>query len=273
MIVQSPCKINLGLKVINQREDGYHNILSYFVELNLFDSIKFVDSNCCHIKFTNTKIPTDNTVSHAIKLLENYCNITINHQVQITKNIPLGSGLGGGSSNGAYTLKALNYLYNLNISDSDLLFLSKKIGSDVPFFIKGGVKEVAGTGDIIKDINDSYLENKFFVLVIPDFSISTSWAYKKIKKYLEPTKIKPKFPPLTDKVDWTLFENDFEQVVCSAYPEILDIKKTFYDYGALYSSLSGSGSTMFGIYNDMKLADSARKCFKDYHTYLVTPNI
>ena len=114
MIVQSPCKINLGLKVINQREDGYHNILSYFVELNLFDSIKFVDSNYSHIKFTNAKIPTDNTVSHAIKLLENYCNITINHQVQITKNIPLGSGLGGGSSNGAYTLKALNYLYNLN---------------------------------------------------------------------------------------------------------------------------------------------------------------
>ena len=273
MIVQSPCKINLGLKVINQREDGYHNILSYFVELNLFDSIKFVDSNCCHVKFTNTEIPTDNTVRHAIKLLENYCNITINHQVQITKNIPLGSGLGGGSSNGAYTLKALNYLYDLNISDSDLLFISKKIGSDVPFFIKGGVKEVAGTGDIIKNINGSYLEGKFFVLVIPDFSISTSWAYKKIKKYLESTEIKPKFPPLTDKVDWTLFENDFEQVVCSAYPEILDIKKALYDYGALYSSLSGSGSTMFGIYNDIIAAKKASSNLNKYHTHIASPLI
>ena len=90
---------------------------------------------------------------------------------------------------------------------------------------------------------------------------------------MEPTKIKPKFPPLTDKVDWTLFENDFEQVVCSAYPEILDIKKTFYDYGALYSSLSGSGSTMFGIYNDIKSAQVAIENLREYQTCIASPRI
>ncbi|MBI44983.1 MAG: 4-(cytidine 5'-diphospho)-2-C-methyl-D-erythritol kinase [Candidatus Marinimicrobia bacterium] len=273
MIVQSPCKVNLGLKIINQRKDGYHNILSNFIELNLCDSIEFIDSNYSYVEFIGANIPKDNTVTNAIKLIENYCNININHKIYITKKIPLGSGLGGGSSNGAYTLKTLNYLYNLNMTDSELFSLSKEIGSDVPFFMQGGIKQISGTGDIIKSINYLKLKDKFFVLVIPDFSVSTSWAYKKIKKHLQPLNIKPKFPPLTNKVDWALFENDFEQVVCSAYPEILDIKTMFYDCGALYSSLSGSGSTMFGIYNDMKLAASAIECFKDYHTYLVTPNV
>jgi len=273
MIIKSPCKINLGLKVLNKKKDNFHNILSIFIELNLFDTIEFIKSDLLSVQFIGENIPADNTVTKAIKLITKYYNIEINHKITINKNIPIGGGLGGGSSNGAYILKAINQLYDLNISNRELLVLSKKIGSDVPFFIDGGIKEIRGTGDIISQINYSELQNKYFLLVVPPFTISTKWAYKKIKKHLHTPKIHPKFPPLTDKVDWALFVNDFEQVVCSTYPEILDIKKAFYKSGALYSSLSGSGSTVFGIYNDMKSANQAINCFDTYHTYLVTPNI
>ena len=271
LIVESPCKINLGLKVLNKRDDGFHNISSIFIELNLFDFIEFKKSKNPIIEFKGANIPADNTVFKALELIKKYYNINFEHTIKITKNIPLGSGLGGGSSNGASTLKSLNQLYNLNISDRELMVLSKKIGSDVPFFINGGIKKVTGTGDIIKNINYTNLEKKYYLLVIPSFSISTSWAYKKIKKHLDLPQINTKFPALTDKVDWALFENDFEQFVCSAYPEILDIKEIFYKSGALYSSLSGSGSTVFGIYNDMKSATSARTCFDSFHTYLASP--
>ena len=273
MIVNSPCKINLGLKVINKREDNFHNILSVFIELNLFDTIEFIESDKPSVEFIGANIPENNTVTKALSLIKKYYNIKINHKIKVIKKIPTGGGLGGGSSNGAYILKSINQLYELNISNRELLVLSKKIGSDVPFFIDGGIKEISGTGDEVSEINYSILENKYFLLVLPSFSVSTDWAYKKIKKHLHTPKIHPKFPPLTDKVDWSLFVNDFEQVVCSAYPEILDIKKTFYKSGALYSSLSGSGSTVFGIYNDMKSANQAKNCFDTYHTYLVTPNI
>ena len=271
LIVESPCKINLGLKVLNKRDDGFHNISSIFIELNLFDFIEFKKSKNPIIEFKGANIPADNTVFKALELIKKYYNINFEHTIKITKNIPLGAGLGGGSSNGASTLKTLNQLYNLNISDRELMVLSKKIGSDVPFFINGGIKKVTGTGDIIKNINYTNLEKKYYLLVIPSFSISTSWAYKKIKKHLDLPQINTKFPALTDKVDWALFENDFEQFVCSAYPEILDIKEIFYKSGALYSSLSGSGSTVFGIYNDMKSATSARTCFDSFHTYLASP--
>ena len=273
LIVESPCKINLGLKVLNKRDDGFHNISSIFIELNLVDFIEFRKSKTPIIEFKGANIDTDNTVLKALELVNKYYNINFEHTITITKNIPIGSGLGGGSSNGASTLKSLNQLYNLNISDRELMVLSKKIGSDVPFFINGGIKKVTGTGDIIENINYADLCSKYYLLVMPSFSISTSWAYKKIKKHLDLLKINPKFPPLTSKVDWALFENDFEQFVCSAYPEILDIKKIFYKSGALYSSLSGSGSTVFGIYNDMKSAISARNCFNSYHAYIASPRI
>ena len=174
MIIKSPCKINLGLKIINQRDDGFHNIPSTFIELNLFDIIEFIESDHVSIKFQGASIPENNTVTKAVKLIIQYYNVKINHKINVTKNIPVGGGLGGGSSNGAYTLKAINQLYKLNISDRELLVLCKKIGSDVPFFINGGIKEIQGTGDIITDINYSEIENKYFLLVILCFLMSLS---------------------------------------------------------------------------------------------------
>ena len=273
LVIKSPCKVNLGLKILNQRKDGYHNILSIFIELNLYDDLNFTPANKLSIVFNNTKISKSNSVQDAVNIISKYCNIDIKYKINIDKKIPIGGGLGGGSGNAAYTLIALNKLYNLNLSNTILEKLANKIGSDTPFFIRGGIKKISETGDVIKNINYESIKNKFFLLVIPNFSISTKWAYSKVKKQLYGQKINPKFSPLDDKVDWTLFENDFEHIVCLTYPEISDIKGMLYKAGALYSGLSGSGSTVFGIYNDIMTAREAAKSLNKYHTYITFPII
>ena len=273
LLIKSPCKTNLGLKILNRRTDGYHNILSIFIELTLYDSLQFSPSEELSINFNNADIPASNSVRDAVNIISKYCNVVIKHKITINKKIPIGGGLGGGSSNAAYTLMALNDIYNLNLSNNNLEKLACKIGSDVPFFIKGGIKKISGTGNIIKDMNGAFIKNKVFLLVMPNFSISTKWAYNKIKKQLYRQKNTSKFPPLDDKVDWTLFENDFEHIICLAYPEILNIKDILYNSGALYSGLSGSGSTMFGIYNDIMTAKKSVKTLNKYHTHIASPVI
>ena len=273
LTIQSPCKINLGLKIINKRDDGYHNISSIFIALDLFDTLKFIPSDRFEIKFLNANIPLQNTVSEAVGLISKLYNIDVGYKILIDKKIPIGSGLGGGSSNAAQILKMINKIYSLKLKNSSLEELGKKIGSDVPFFIRGGIKKISGTGNIIKNINSAAIQAKIFLLVFPEFSVSTKWAYQKIKKHLSSNKINPKFPPLTNKVDWTLFENDFEHIVCLAYPEILDIKSVLYKSGALYSGLSGSGSTMFGVYNDIESAQIAVEDLCQYQTHIASPKI
>ena len=273
LLIKSPCKTNLGLKILNRRTDGYHNILSIFIELTLYDSLQFSPSEELSINFNNANIPDSNSVRDAVNIISKYCNVVIKHKITINKKIPIGGGLGGGSSNAAYTLMALNDIYNLNLSNNNLEKLACKIGSDVPFFIKGGIKKISGTGNIIKDMNGAFIKDKVFLLVMPNFSISTKWAYNKIKKQLYRQKNTSKFPPLDDKVDWTLFENDFEHIICLAYPEILNIKDILYNSGALYSGLSGSGSTMFGIYNDIMTAKKSVKTLNKYHTHIASPVI
>ena len=272
-IVKSFCKVNLGLKIINRTNDGYHNINSIFIEISLHDIIEIYQSSHLKIQFSNPEIPNSNTVNTAVEIFSKYCDIDVKQKFLINKNIPIGAGLGGGSSNAAYTLLALNEIYNTEITNQTLEKLGLKIGSDVPFFIRGGIKEVSGTGNKIKDINFSSINDKVFLLVMPNFSISTKWAYSKIKKELYADKNNTKFSPLDDRVDWTLFENVFEHIVCLAYPEILDIKNTLYNKGSLYSGLSGSGSTMFGIYNDINLANNAISYLNQYHTCLALPRI
>ncbi len=273
LTIQSTSKVNLGLKVINKRFDGYHNISSIFIELDLSDTITFIPSNKLKIEFLNANIPLKNTVSDTAELVSKLYNIDLGCRIIIDKKIPIGAGLGGGSSNAAHVLRILNKIYSLNIQNSSLEHIGLKIGSDVPFFINGGIKKISGIGNIIKDINSDAINDKIFLLVFPNFSISTKWAYQKIKKHLSSNKINPKFPPLTNKVDWTLFENDFEHIVCLAYPEILDIKSALCKSGALYSGLSGSGSTMFGIYNDIELAQIAVEDLCQYQTHIASPKI
>ena len=152
-----------------------------------------------------------------------------------------------------------------------MLTLAASIGSDVPFFIDGKIKMVQGCGEILKKHKAPILKNLIFLLIIPAFTISTKWAYSKIKNNLHEPKDSYKFPALDSKVDWQFFKNDFEEVVGAAYPEIFEIKELLYKYGALYSGLSGSGSTMFGIYNDKELVDKIHSKFNKYKTIIASP--
>ena len=271
--IKSSSKINLGLRVLNLRNDNYHNINSLFIEVDLQDIITFIPSSSFSLSCSNNNVSTnrDNTIVKAYELLDKKFNFKNHYKVLLEKHVPIGGGMGGGSSNAAFTLKALNNLYNLKLTQHELCEMSLNIGSDVPFFIDGGIKFISGRGEIIAKHDAPLINELYILLIFPDFSVSTSWAYKKIKKKLQHKEYSTKFPALDSKVNWKLFENDFEDIVGSAYPEIFEIKKFMYNNGALYSGLSGSGSTMFGIYNNKQFILETQNKLKHYNTLIVSP--
>lgn len=270
--IKSFAKINLGLKVLNKRDDDFHNINSIFIQIDLHDTLNFIPSKKMSIECDNNHIPTNhhNTIYKAYNILDDIYSFNNHYTILLNKKIPIESGLGGGSSNAAATLMMLNKIHNLNLNVEQLMEIGIKIGSDVPFFIKGGCKLVSGRGEIINKYNAPNLKTLSFLLFFPKFSISTSWAYKKIKNNLDDRLDSTKFPALDEVVDWKLFENSFEKVVGSAYPEILEIKELIMNTGALYSSLSGSGSTMFGVYNKEFIKEAKNK-LNNYNTLIVLP--
>jgi len=270
--IKSFAKINLGLKVLNKRHDDFHNINSIFIQINLHDTLNFIPAKKFSIACDNNHIPTNhhNTIYKAYNILDEIYSFNNHYTILLNKKIPIESGLGGGSSNAAATLIMLNKIHNLNLNDKQLMEIGIKIGSDVPFFINGGCKLVSGRGEIINKYKSPNLKSLSFLLFFPKFSISTSWAYKKIKNNLDNRLDSPKFPALDEVVDWKLFENSFEKVVGSAYPEILEIKELIMNTGALYSSLSGSGSTMFGVYNKEFIKEAKNK-LNNYNTLIVLP--
>ena len=271
--IKSSSKINLGLKVLNLRNDNYHNISSIFIEIDLYDIITFIPSNSFSLTCSNNNIAIneENTIVKAYEILDKKFNFQNHYKILLEKNIPISGGMGGGSSNAAFTLKALNKLNNLKLTNQQLCKISLNIGSDVPFFIEGRVKLVSGRGEIISNHSAPLINTLYILLIFPDFSVNTSWAYKKIKNKLQYKKYSTKFPALDSKVNWKLFENDFEDIVGSAYPEIFEIKKFLYDNGALYSGLSGSGSTMFGVYNDKNVLEKIKQSISHYNTLIVSP--
>ena len=271
---KSYSKINLGLKVLSERKDGFHNIESIFVELDFHDLITFKPSNYFQLTCNNDSVPIDmqNTISQSYQFLKNRYNFNNHFHVYLDKKIPMQSGLGGGSSNAACTLNALNTILDLKISKSKLHQYALEIGSDVPFFIEGGVKFVKGRGEKLETVqNSSKFQSLYFLIVIPKFSISTKWAYEKLKKALKSNSKQYKFPTLDQRLNWSLFKNDFEVVVKAAYPEIMNIKEIMYNNGALYSGLSGTGSTVFGIYNEEKFIMQSQNKLSHYKTHRASP--
>lgn len=233
--------------------------------MDFHDSLIFEKSEKYSLTSSGYSVPNDET-NIIFKAYQAIKPTKVNNEFSIIlqKNIPIGSGLGGGSSNASTTLKALNKLWNLNYSNKKLLNFARKIGADVSFFINGGIQKVEGIGDILSPIKTTAFEKKIFLLIIPNFSISTRWAYSKIKKYLSLENNSAKFCTLDLSRNLKLFENVFEHVVVSTYPGIGDIKKILLSEGAIYSSLSGSGSTVFGIFNDKVQAEIAASKFPSY---------
>jgi 4-diphosphocytidyl-2-C-methyl-D-erythritol kinase len=249
MISFPNAKINLGLHVVSKRPDGYHNIETVFYPINLCDALEIVPAGE-KTTFTLSGLPVDgdldnNLVMKAFNLLKRDYDLP-ETAIYLRKNIPFGAGLGGGSSDAAEMLKLLNVFAGLNLPVEQLEKYAAQIGADCPFFIRNKPVFAAGTGNDFTPINLS-LQGYYLVLVKPDIPVSTQAAYARIKPE------QPDFPLLeTIQLpvnEWkTRMSNDFETGVFEQYPEIGAIKRKLYAMGAVYASMSGSGSSVFGIF-------------------------
>ena len=270
--MQSFAKVNVGLQIRNKRQDGFHNIHTVFQELELHDIIvlKLKDSEC---EFTSNVDWLNNDLSNlcvsAWKRLKDIFNIG-GISISLTKKIPPGSGLGGGSSNAATVLKGIARLYNLDIPTKELLSIAKSLGADVPFFINGGSQLGDGIGEKLTNLSGP-IEGTY-LLVVPNFTISTEWAYRGYKNFLHGDGDRVNFADSLerDRVSFEFFENDFESIVVPAYPEIGKIKSRLESLGSQFASLSGSGSTVYGIFDDESGAKSAESYFSSSYTTFIT---
>ena len=272
ILLESFAKLNINLKILNKREDGYHNISTIFQEIDLSDKIiiKKKKSGCDFS--TNADWLKNDKSNLCIKAWEKMVKEfgVGGAIIYLDKRIPAGSGLGGGSSNAAAVLKGLRQLYSINTLDEDLEKIASEIGADVPFFIKGGLQIGEGVGDQLRKIES--LIKGFYLLVIPEIHIDTKWAYNKCKKILQSTSEKVNFARFLERGEtpFELFENDFETIVVPAYPEIGEIKEKLLNQGVRYASLSGSGSTVYGIFDDESNAISAESYFSSKYTTFIT---
>ena len=277
VIINSNAKVNIGLKILKERDDGYHNIVTVFQEINLFDIISISKkSKGCDFNSNATWLINDKTnlCVIAYEAMKNKFDID-GVVIDLTKNIPKGSGLGGGSSNAACIMKGIRELYSLNISDKELEEIASQIGADVPFFIRGSIQLGEGIGDRLTPLKIN-ISGKYLI-IIPDMEIDTSWAYSKFKNDLDSSTLPINFASLSNEKTISLdklkfFENDFESIVVPAYPEIGKIKEALHALGAGFASLSGSGSTVFGIFNDDVSLDKALSYFSPkYKTFIANP--
>lgn len=257
MIVYPNAKINIGLNVVEKRPDGYHNLETVFYPIGLQDilEIKVLDEGnvpeCGYkLKITGTILdgsPEDNLVVRAFKMLKNDFNLPP-VSIGLYKHIPTGAGLGGGSADAAFTIKTLNKRFDLRLTDEQMEDYCTRLGADCPFFIKDTPVFATGIGNEFHPVSFS-LKGKHLVLVKPDIFVSTKDAYAKVNVRRPDTPLPELLAqPLETWKDTVI--NDFERSVFSKYPEIAAIKDSMYDIGAVYASMSGSGSSVFGIFDE-----------------------
>lgn len=249
MICFPYAKINLGLSVLNKRSDGFHNIESLLHSIKLFDILEIIKSHD-EDKFTLTGFPLDispeqNIVWKAIQLLRSHYDFP-KVKIHLHKQIPSGAGLGGGSSDAVHSILAINRVFNLGINQEILSDLALEIGSDCPFFVNSRPQYASGRGEILEPF-ELDLKPLKLLLIIPDFSVSTEFAYSKIE--IEKHNILPKHALNQPIEKWKQFlKNDFENVFFKEYHVMAHLKEQMYQDGALYASLSGSGSALYGLF-------------------------
>jgi 4-diphosphocytidyl-2-C-methyl-D-erythritol kinase len=247
MICFPNAKINLGLNVLSRRTDGYHNIETVFYPIPLRDALEVVGAEA--FSFSQTGIPLDapaedNLVVKAMRLLSRYELPPL--EVHLHKAIPSGAGLGGGSSDAAYMLKLLNDFGKLGLGDDELETMASRLGADCPFFIRNTPVFASGTGNVFEPVNLS-LKGFHLCLVTPGITVSTSEAYAALTPQIQPVSLR-EIIRLPIK-EWNgLMVNDFEQSIFGRYPELAAIKQSLYTAGAVYASMSGSGSSVFGLF-------------------------
>jgi len=248
MIAFPNAKINLGLRVMEKRADNFHNIESIFIPIGLRDIVEIIPSDSTTISFSGIVVdgaPEDNLCMRAFSLFQEEIGCG-NVSIHLHKAIPSGAGLGGGSSDAAFTLKILAELFNPTIPSRRLKELAGKLGSDCPFFVDNRPSLATGRGEVLQPVSLA-LKGFHLVLVNPGLHVSTKEAYAGIT---------PQFPetPLLQLINEPVHKwqgrigNDFEESVFKIYPAIESLKKDLLGKGAIYASMSGSGSSVFGLF-------------------------
>lgn len=249
MILFPPAKINLGLNVLHKRPDGFHELETVLMQIPIHDVLEILPSSKFSYRQSGIEFEQDvesNLVVRAYRLLQNDFSIP-ETSFHLLKNIPVGAGLGGGSADAAYALIGLNTLYNLNISDAELRDISGELGSDCPFFISCQPQIGTGRGEVVELI-ELDLKGYYLKLIHPGIHISTSQAYNEIEFSTIATTINEVINEPIENWKNRLF-NSFETAAFKKYPELEKIKASLYSEGAVYASMTGSGSSLYGIYD------------------------
>ena len=277
MTLHAYAKINIGLHVLGKRIDGFHNIETIVKEIDLFDVIELEPHKSVEMTADSILVPIDenNLCMKAALLLQSEMKVEEGVMIHLKKNIPVGAGLGGGSSDAATVLRGLNKFWNLKLSNERLVELAEQIGADVPFFIEGGCAYATGKGNVLDhfSLNIPY----YIVTVTPIIYISTKWAYKNISVYRDgkATDLKTK---ITKQISSpgklkSIVQNDFEELIFKTYPEVENVKKKLLDSGAVFALMSGSGSSVFGFFKDEQDAATAISSFPgNYCTSITAPS-
>lgn len=282
-------KINLGLRILRKREDGYHDIETVFHRINLYDEVTLEPSSTISLSCTSDEIPTDdrNLCIRAAGLLQKFLNSAAGVHITLKKNIPVGAGLGGGSSNAAAVLKSLPKWWNRPVSDEELRLLALQLGADVPYFLKPGTAYATGKGESLEyfDLDVPY----WIVIVYPNLYISTTWAYQNVEIKDGKLKMKKTLTPnlkhqmalkqiLLEHVHqpnvlMNLLRNDFEPLTLRTYGVVAEVKKFLYDAGAVFAQMSGSGSSVYGFFDKEAIAQSlTTELAKHYQVFMTPPH-
>ncbi len=260
MIMFPHAKINLGLQVIEKRLDGFHNIVSCLYPIKWCDVLEIIEDNEQRFSSSGLDIPgnpDENLCLKAYHLLKDIFDIPP-VCIHLHKVVPIGAGLGGGSADATFTLLGLRKMFNLPLSENEMRRLASKLGSDCSFFIKGKSMMVAGKGDQLEEIELSW-PNSHLIIVTPPIQVNTRKAYSMLIPAVPSVNLKN---ALTSKVShWSgTINNDFEGPVFQHFPLIAKIKEVLLAQGAIYASLSGSGSSVYGIFKNKR---SGRSWFDD----------
>lgn len=276
IIINSPAKINFGLNIIRKREDGFHDLNTIFYPVELHDVLTFTKSDTISLTTDSHELSADissNLIMKSVRALEEFTNKKLPCKIHLEKKIPMGAGLGGGSSNAACTLLSLNDLYNLNVSITELMKIAAGIGSDVACFLRPNPTFGESRGEKLTDID--FHINKPMVLLNPGIHVSTVWAYQNITPRMPDYDLRTLVKNDTD--DYRIYRdtvvNDFEAPVFREFPVLRKLKEDFYASGAGFALMSGSGSTLFGIFSTPEDAVSFSERYKDrYFVFTQLPD-
>jgi 4-diphosphocytidyl-2-C-methyl-D-erythritol kinase len=261
MIVLSFAKINLGLEIVGLRPDGYHDIRTLFQTVSIADELMFetAPDGVLELSGDDPAVAWDRTnlIHRAARLVQGVSGTSKGAKISVRKAVPAGRGLGGGSSNAAATLLALNGMWALGLGPGDLARLARGLGADVPYFLKGGLCLGEGIGDVLTPIRD--LAPLACLFVFPPFPVSTPAIYAGVDPSLTSPAKDSRIVRFLESGDLGLLKNDLERVIFRAHPELERWTRFFREEGALLSQVSGSGSAVYGLFPDTASAEAARR--------------